>query len=405
MRNSFGTFTTLQDEKEFAQSFFWSVLEYQVADEDSRNEKYKFLLIPKADQIIRDLSREPFQAYRKALELNGEIFHHQSFGYPASEIFFVNPESVKAFHNTLTVWQRKYNLCYTDENLKPLSFDEYFVYSHSDFYPNIAAYILKMSEKTAFQKFIDLSDAEKDEIRIKYIQSKEWIIAGSYSTADREIAGKFLRCQKTSYQAMPEDKLKTLKSKETDWIPKKICEFFWHWADYPNDYEKLFLHNSSGLVGFIDESVPKGFDEFAAHFETPEIYAERMAEKAKDKISSDEMLSNAPKPNQNKFVESIRGKALKHAKDFEKSTLAEYPHLSPSKELPSLPKHFVWLVETYILGKRFTEISIGNYIEAISKATEKIAEIIGLPKPSHLKKGRPKGSKNNSITSKLGKKI
>ena len=53
MRNSFGTFTTLQGEKEFLRNVFWSVLEYQVADEDSQNKKYKFLLIPKAGQIIR----------------------------------------------------------------------------------------------------------------------------------------------------------------------------------------------------------------------------------------------------------------------------------------------------------------------------------------------------------------
>lgn len=90
MRNSFGTFTTLQSEKEFAQYIFWSAIEVEVR------------------QVIEDLSREPYQAYCKALELNGEIFHHQAFGYPASEMFFVNPESVKEFHNALKLWQRKY---------------------------------------------------------------------------------------------------------------------------------------------------------------------------------------------------------------------------------------------------------------------------------------------------------
>lgn len=403
MRNSFGTFTTLQSEKDLMQSIFWSVLEYQVADKDSQNPKYKFLLISKADQIIRDLSCEPFQAYCKALELNGEGFHHQSFGYPASEVFFINPESVKEFHNALAVWQRKYNLCYTDENLNPLTFDEWFVYSHNDFYPNIAAYILKMSEKEAFQKFNKLSDGEKDKIRIKYIQSKKWIINGEQSTANFEVAVTFLESQKASYQAMPEEKLKNLKNKETDWIPKKVCEFLWHWADYPKDYEILFLHNSGGLTGFIDESAPQGFDEFAAHFETSEIYAEKMAKKAQGKINSDEMLSNAPKLAQRRFVESIKGKALKHAKEFQKSKLDKHLHLSTAKDLPSMEKHFTWLVETYILGKRFTELSDENSIEAISKATERIAEIIGLPKPAHLKKGRPKGSKNDPTTSKLGK--
>lgn len=385
MRNSFGTFTTLQGEKEFAQYIFWSAIEVE------------------ARQVIEDLSREPFQIYCKALKLNGEIFHHQAFGYPISEVFFINPESVKQFHNALAVWQRKYNLCYTDENLKSLTFDEWFAYSHNDFFPNIASYILKMPENETFQKFNKLIEAEKDEIRIKYIQSKKWIIDGEQSTESLDVAEKFLESQKASYKAMPEEKLKNLKSKETDWIPKKACEFLWHWSDYPKDFENLFLMNGYGGTDFIDESVPNGFDEFRTLYETPDSYAEKMAEKAQSKIKSDEMLANAPKPHQIQFVQSIKGKALNHAKEFQNSKLAENPHLSPAKELPSLGKHFVWFVQTYILGKRFTEISNGNTIEAISKATERIAEIIRLPKPAHLEKGRPKGSKNNPITSKLGK--
>lgn len=234
--------------------------------------------------------------------MNGEIFHHQAFGYPASEVFFVNPESVKELHNALKVWQRKYNLCYTDENLKPLTFDEYFAYSHNDFFPNIALQILKMPENETFQKFNKLVEAEKDEIRIKYIQSKKWIVDGSFSTENQEIAEKFLESQKASYKAMPEEKLKSLKSKETDWIPKKACEFLWHWSDYPKDFENLFLMNSYGTTGFIDESFPKGLEEFRAHFESPQIYAERMADKVKSDLRSVESVSIASSDSKNKLV-------------------------------------------------------------------------------------------------------
>lgn len=303
MRNSFGTFTTSQNEKEFLRYVFWNVLEYQVADKDSRNPKYEYLLIDQADQIIRDLSREPFRSYCKALELNGSNFHYRSFGYPAIEVFFIDPESVKEFHNTLKVWQTKYNLCPTYEDLK--------------------------NNKTI----------------------------------------------------------------ETDWIPAKVCQFLWHWSEYPKDLEKLFLANSGSQMGFIDDSFPHGLEEFRAHFETPQIYAERMAEKVKSDLQSLESINAASKTAKNKVVADIKEKALKHAKDFQRSKLTEHPHLSPAKELPSLPKHFVWLIKTYILGKRFIDISneSPNEIDVagISRNVKRLAEILGLPKPAHLKQGNP----------------
>ena len=281
MRNSFGTFTTSQSEKEFAQYIFWSALEKE------------------ARCVIEDLSREPFQAYCTASKANDGSFHYKVFGYPATQFYFANPESVITFWNVLETWQSKYNI-------------------------------------------------------------------------------------------------------KTDWIAERVCEILDGWLMYSANFENLFLQISFGGI-YETLTAPKGFDEFRTLYETPQIYAERMAKQAKQKINSDEMFSNAPKPNQIDFISSIEKKALAHAKEVESELLKKYPDLIPSQNLPSLEKHFGWLIQTYVLGKQFVDVSDEITVKGISKAVKKLAKILDLPKPAHLKPGRTKGRKNNPVTSKLGK--
>ncbi len=264
-----------------------------------------------------------------------------------------------------------------------------------------------------FQKFYDLPNSEKDKIRIKYIQSKEWNfqgeewIFGGRSTADESVAIDYPNTLKASYKSTSKEKLKHLKSLETNWIQKMACDFLRHWSIFPKDFENLFLSKS---YSDCYESVPppKGLDEFWTLFETPKSYAKRMANKAQSKLNSDEMLSIPAKPRQRQYIEIIEEKALNHAKEVHSEFLRKYPNLSPAKDLPKLGQHFVWLVKTYVFPKlKFVDIaskdSSGLDIGNISREVNKLAGILGLPKPAHLKPGRKRESKNNPITSKLGK--
>lgn len=283
MRNSFGTFTTLESEKEFAQYAFWFFVE-----KDARC-------------VIEDLSHKPFEAFCTASKGNDASFYYKAFDYPATQTYFVNPESVIEFRDALETWQIKYNL-------------------------------------------------------------------------------------------------------KTDWIAERVCEILDGWLRYPKNYEILFLQISFGGI-YETLPAPEGFDEFRTFDETPQSYAKRIADQAKEKINNDELLSNLPKPNQIDFIASAKKKAFNHAQEVQKKLSEKYPDLAPAKDLPSFEKHFTWLIKTYVLGKQFVNLSDEISVKAISKAVNKLADILNLPKPEHLKPGRKKGSKNNSITSKLGKDL
>ncbi len=193
-------------------------------------------------------------------------------------------------------------------------------------------------------------------------------------------------------------------NQETKWLEFWIIHFIERKAKYPelkdDDFQLIMARDY--LIYYAPKV--KGLHTWLYGDYSAEKYIENQRLQALDDLKETSLASLPQRVKT--FVADERAK---QAKSYTNEVLAklkeENPNLKQSVISPKYEQHFNWLFQVYFDTKQFTDVANAENVNIanVSREVNKLADLLGFSKPTHIRKGRKKGSQNNPILSKLGK--
>lgn len=194
-------------------------------------------------------------------------------------------------------------------------------------------------------------------------------------------------------------------NQETHWLKFWIFHFIEFKAKFPNnkdtDFQNLSVKNG---IPYYPPRI-KGLHIWLWGEDSPEQYIENQRLQALDDLERT-IFSSLP-PYAKTYIANER---VKQAKSYVEEVKAQAQKdgfvLKATAISRKFEEHLRWLFEVYFDQKQFSEIAekYDEDVTNVSREVNKLSNLLGFSKASHIKQGRKKGSKNNQIISSLGKK-
>jgi hypothetical protein len=195
---------------------------------------------------------------------------------------------------------------------------------------------------------------------------------------------------------------------DSDWVIECAYETLQAWAFTPGKGDEDTLKPRWSLSSYggrlpLTQPSPAGMPEYTPGFDTRPSYLREVRALAVKAIESQPILSNSAPSQRTGLLDSILEKAERYCADVEAAH--EKAAWVRQEELREQGKHMTWAVQFQILKMDFSEIakSENNEVSTVSRAVNKILELIGSSRRPETGPGRRKGSKKSPILSGLGK--
>ncbi len=181
---------------------------------------------------------------------------------------------------------------------------------------------------------------------------------------------------------------------EYDWIGERAVTIIVDWLELPFMLDSQLFTNRTRSLGFSipEERPPPGMPEFKPFESSWEDYAKEVEEATKKEMESSALLDSLSIERKRQVIDRLSQKAESYAKRALTELSPSFPGTERSRNLRGREDALRWTLEACLKCGR-PEKDIG-YNASISRRRSAMFKLLGLMKPSHLKGGRPKGTKN-----------